>query len=186
MMKLPRLPWYYRKIKEIFLSLICVIITYSCHLRQNEKVDLRDFDFKTTDQAELFFKNVRQSEYRVVENKEAKINMFYYKRYDDLDSTRFNPVIIHHWLVDKAYLWFEIAMTEESVDIFIEKNQNTTVLSFGASSTLNHLEVNNAIFNALLDTANITYRDKPLFNNEKESTFFKVVVNDYYRLVGLK
>ncbi|MEM1408742.1 MAG: hypothetical protein AAGG59_18305, partial [Bacteroidota bacterium] len=53
-----------------------LIAVFSCHINADKKVTLDNFEFKTGDDTELFFKNVRQSYYDLEENQAAKFNLF--------------------------------------------------------------------------------------------------------------
>ena len=54
------------------LFCIMFLMQYSCQIDRDKKVNFEDFNFKTGDDTEIFFKNMRQSYYDLEENKAAK------------------------------------------------------------------------------------------------------------------
>ncbi|MDW3196961.1 MAG: hypothetical protein R8G66_31580 [Cytophagales bacterium] len=166
-------------------------VCQSCSLDQDKSIALEDIDFDTRDDTELFFKNIRQSSYHLEENKPASINIFRLKD-NPLDSNSLepNPIIIHHWLRDKAYLWLEIGGVsnfDEPLEFTVAYPESEEVLKFDGASPKNHTEVALALFNACLSEATITCNgNKILAPNTSSKTNYQLIMNDYFRLLGLK
>ncbi len=174
--------------KSIFkwLPVFCLS---SCLLKSGEKVDLSDFDFGTTDSAELFFKNVRQSYYHLEERKQAKMNLFRLSNFSEGGRhPSIQPMIIHHWPIDEASIWLEFDSTFSSPITFtLFKDQVSSTVSFNGSSRQEHLKLANSIFEVLLDSGSVRCGGEELFAfGTADRLNYKVVMNDYYRLVGLK
>ncbi len=167
------------------------LLMLSCTLNQEKPISIDDIDFSTRDDTEIFFKNIRQSSYILDENKPASINTFRLKanRLDDA-SLEPNPVIIHHWLRDKAYVWLEFGGKsdfDEPLEISIAYTQGEKALTFDGSSPHNHLEVALALFNASLSETRIYCNGtEVLAVSTPERTHYQLVLNDYFRLLGLK
>lgn len=163
----------------------------SCTLNQEKPITIEDLEFDTRDDTELFFKNIRQSSYHLEENKPASINIFRLKDIRlDSNSLEPNPVIIHHWLRDKAYIWLEfggLSNFDEPLDISIAYPQGEKTISFDGSSPKNHTEVALALFNASLTESRITCNNREVLPlNTSSRTNYQLVLNDYFRLLGLK
>ena len=63
---------------SLFFGLI-VLLT-ACTSDADKRIDAEKLEFNTTDESELYFKNVRQSEYDLAEMEDAGINIFRAKR----------------------------------------------------------------------------------------------------------
>ena len=173
---------------SIFLILMMIS---SCTLNQDKSISVDDIDFDTRDDTELFFKNIRQSSYHLEENKPASINLFRLKDYE-LDSTSLepNPVIIHHWLRDKAYIWLEfggLSNFDKPLELSIAYPEGEKRIQFDGSSPNNHTEVAIELFNASLSEVKITCENTEILKVSSEyRSNYQLVLNDYFRLLGLK
>lgn len=160
----------------------------SCLLQSDKPIDLDDFEFKTTDSSELFFKNVRQSYYELEERKEAKMNVFRWRE-NKQTETKIQPIIIHNWLRDEAYLWLEVddTLIAEAPVFILAGDTETIEHSFSNNSKEDNFKMANLIFNAILDNADISLSGIQILEKEsQERSDFMLVMNDYYRLVSLK
>lgn len=171
--------------------IVFLFLLQACTLDQERAVSLDDIDFDTRDDTELFFKNIRQSDYNLEENKAANINIYRLKdNAEDSTSSEPNPVIIHHWLRDKAYLWLEFGAQssfEVPLNITVAYPAGKKVMLFDGTSPINHTEVALELFNAALTEAAITCDGKPILTiGSAARTNYKLVLNDYFRLLGLK
>ncbi len=166
---------------------IIIFLSAGCQLSVNDRVSLEGFDFGTTDPSELFFKNVRQSYYELEERREARMNVFRIKAVSD-DSVAITPAIIHHWAIDKAYLWLEPAETLSTpLDFRLVLRTEERQVTYDGSSPLNHIECATEIFHTILDDGQIFIEGMeilPKGSGAREQ--YRIVLNDYYRLVELK
>ncbi|MEM9324324.1 MAG: hypothetical protein AAGA85_01655 [Bacteroidota bacterium] len=163
------------------------VLLSACQLAVNDRVVLDDFTFDTTDPSELFFKNVRQSYYDLEERGDAKMNVFRLSN-ESRDSLGLYPVIIQHWAIDKAYLWLEPgAGLPEHFEVEVKGADGAETYNFDGRSPHNHLEVATAIFHGFLDEAQIKVAGRELMPAASDArSNFRIVANDYYRLVELK
>ena len=169
------------------LIILLMIGVASCQLAVSDRVSLDDFDFSTTDPSELFFKNVRQSDYELEERTEARMNVFRISP-STRGSLGLYPAIIHHWALDKAYVWLEPGSTlPQQFELDIQLPSSAKKLRFDGKSPMNHAEVATEIFHAILDNGTISIEGRELMpagSPDREN--FRIVLNDYYRLVELK
>ncbi len=161
-----------------------VMVTTSCVLNQEETVDLDNFNFKTTDSSEIFFKNVRQSAYSMEEMKAAKMNVF---KLAKLSEAKVRPSIVHHWLVDEASLLLEFDSAISSPVVLIAGPDPVDSITFTGNNRLDHLKTANFLFEAATDSLQVFAADIELLPpGSTERKLFRILMNDYYRLVDLK
>lgn len=189
MMSMRKRFWSLERNNLTFLLFVAVL--QSCVLDQDKPITIEDIHFDTRDDTELFFKNIRQSSYNLEENNPASINIFRLKDNTvDSSSVEPNPVIIHHWLRDKAYLWLEFggqSNFDEPLNITIAYADGEKTLQFDGSSPKNHTEVALELFNASMTDIKITCESEEILQlNTPARTNYQLVLNDYFRLLGLK
>lgn len=171
---------------------LLLLFATSCLLEQDKSIAIEDVHFNTTDDTELFFKNIRQSDYHLEVREEAKMNLFRLKAFDrDSTSLDLYPVIIHHWLVDKAYIWLEPARVGEPIEplevVISTPDAEEIRISFDGSSPQNHLEVAMHLFDASLTDSRISVGGSeimPVLSKNRKN--YRIAMNDYFRLLGLK
>ena len=59
--------------RKLWIAVFSALV--GCSVNADKKVSLENFEFKTGDDTELFFKNVRQSYYDLEEKKAANFNL---------------------------------------------------------------------------------------------------------------
>ncbi len=101
---------------------VLLLVLFSCKIDQKKKVDPGAPDFSTTDDSELFFRNLRQPFYDKEELTEAKLNQYRLSaRVTDVQKPIINLCIVENWRFDEAYILLEpnsLLQTEDS--LFIE------------------------------------------------------------------
>ena len=188
MINMPKPFLCFKKI-SVLPSLTLLFLLSSCILDQDKTIAIEDIDFGTTDDTELFFRNIRQSDYELEERPQAKMNLFRLKAMQrDTTQQALYPVIIHHWLVDKAYLWLEPAYeTSEPITVVIGQSGEKKTFQFDGVSPQNHLAIALAMFDANLNNQTIWIGDQEMMlENSSLRKNYQLVLNDYFRLLGLK
>ncbi len=167
---------------------ICLIIFFliafvinACHPDKNAEVSAEEIDFKITDSSELFFKNVRKSEYTVEERKEAGLEL--YSRSDLLIQNQFKPIIIINWRTDRAF--FYLQQEENSEATFTIQIAGEPVI-FNAQNQQNHAEISRLIYNAILNEKEVMMNNELFFESAKQINDFRRMFFDYLRLVDIR
>jgi hypothetical protein len=111
-----------------FYLLICA--TWGCGQTPSSTDD--DL-YSTTDASELFFKNIRKSEYLLTENKTAGLDIYVNKSHDDSELIR--TQLIHNWRLDKAYIMLSVKDRDLPIKFIIDQKDT---LIFDGSSMENH------------------------------------------------
>ena len=93
--------------KKVGVIFLIALLFSSCSIDSNKKVPEGTIDFSTRDDTEIFFKNIRQSYYDLMELKEAKLNIFRWSDSPDISKPTVQLAIIHNWYEDEAFIWIE-------------------------------------------------------------------------------
>lgn len=161
-----------------------ILLLFSCHPEKNKLVGYEEIDFKTTDASEIYFKNIRQSEYQLTELQEEGFNVFQMPELK-IDSI-IQPKILHNWRMDKAY--FSLFEVSEIDFNYIIKSDTSSLneLDFRSQTQLAR-----EIYNAIIAQDSITYRiDQseylPFFKSQKSKETYRKMYFDYLRLIEVR
>lgn len=176
------------------LFLIILLTEYSCQIDRDKKANIEDFNFKTGDDTEIFFKNMRQSYYHLEENKAAKFNVFRHEdRVTEADYPLLNLAIVINYMQDEAYLLLEpndVLQDEEQMKVFWSGELNTSgEITLENYNRQEILEFTSRIYEALKKKADlyieIEKNKVPVLKNENERETFRITVSDFYRLTRI-
>lgn len=169
----------------IVLALLCS----ACYPDKDKKVDVNKLSFSTTDASELFFKNIRKSEYITEDMPQATLEVYRYKKPEQAHGL-ISPALVVNWGNDRAYLILEKSgkLSEELIFLIGDPSKADTIY-FEGSQQLQHAEVAIRIYNALLDQRQVLLLEGgetlELFTDE-ERKLFRRIVFDFLRLVELQ
>ena len=163
----------------------------ACTIDQNKTVDRSKFLFKTYDDTELFFKNVRQSEYDLEALGAANINVF---RINQRNSYKNQPhigiAIVMNWLQDEAYILIE-------PNALLNDEEHLHLISKDSAGMLNDIRLEGRGKEAMLEFATQIYEGiqqqqqfdivldpqrYPFLKEKKDRDAFRKTMSDYYRL----
>lgn len=175
-------------------SVIFIIVFVSCKIDHDKKIDREKFNFKTGDDTELFFKNMRQSYYDLEENEAAKFNVFRYEdRVQKADHPLLNLAIVINYLQDEAYLLLEPdehLRNQERLEILWSSEtgtEGTIVLENYNREEM--LEFASQVYEALQKKADFELKSEdgtdPILTDQQEREAFRVTVSDFYRLTRI-
>lgn len=169
------------------------IAVCSCKIDHNKEIDREKFTFKTGDDTEIFFKNMRQSYYDIEENNVANVIVFRYKdRVEKADHPLLNLAIVMSYLQDEAYLLLEPNSYLEDGPLEIGWqviNQEEGIIILENYNREGMLEFASEVYEAMEKHAkfHIMINDKkvPVLQNADEREAFRITVADYYRLTRI-
>ncbi len=165
----------------------------ACEKGKLPRPDFESLEFKTTEQAKLFFKNVRSFYY------EADLYSFegaeVYRWADrEKDTSRYwiNPVLVIHLLQDKAFILTEISPAVQSnCKSFLYREIDNAVdsIQWKPSSMEDHFNLNVFIYDAIDTKARIYLRLRDgqkveCLTKEKQQSNYHKQIRDFLRLVG--
>tara|TARA_Y100001949_G_C15971538_1_gene324111 strand:+ start:182 stop:688 length:507 start_codon:yes stop_codon:yes gene_type:complete len=164
------------------IQLVMMITLISCHPDKNKSIALDELSFKTTDASELYFKNVRQSDYQLEEKPEAGMNVF---RLEGLTlAAILKPAIIINWRNDMAFFYFE--QLSESEELILEISLDGQKKGFDLSNQQNHAELARQLYNAILENKKIDTPNESVFETAEDRETFRRMYFDYLRLVDIR
>ena len=177
-------------ILNLLISLMLLSVL-GCTIDRDKAVDRDKFDFKTGDDTELFFKNVRQSEYALEENEASGFRIFRHRERVQSDSLPLlNLSIVINVLKDEAYLFLEpskIVSDQETVRIQI--NPSGEVLELTTQNRDTYLEFATRIYEAMQENSEFNIEIdgtwQPILNEEETRDVFRITTSDYYRLTRI-
>lgn len=179
---------------SLILNLLISIMLLSvmgCTLDRDRAVDRDKFEFKTGDDTELFFKNVRQSEYDLEENEASGFRIFRHRERVQSDTLPLlNLSIVVNVLQDEAYLFLEpseLVAAQESIRV--QLNPSGEILELTTQNRDTYLEFVSSIYEAIQENAEFNVEVNgawlPVLGDDNEREVFRITTSDYYRLTRI-
>lgn len=179
---------------KIRLLILCITLFFSCGERRFPRPDFEKADFNTTEQAKLFFKNVRAYYY---DTDLYSFNGAEVYRWADRerDSTKIwiNPVLVVHFLQDKAFILIESsAALKESCKPFLFSASTTAYdsISLEPNAMQEHFNLNVFIYDAIEAESHLYLKSNdgqhlPVLADASKRGSFTKQMRDFLRLVGV-
>lgn len=179
-----------------FIFCFALLMSFGCTLDEGKNVNLENFEYRTYDDTELFFKNIRQSYYNQEELKHAKLNVFRVKTRNVSDSIPvLNLAIVMNWVKDESYILLEPNAyindnASETIEIkwhsgegvegewVLETSNKEGMLKL--ASNIYHGIINKYRFSLVTQLGEV-----PLLSKKREIEAFRITMSDYYRLTRL-
>lgn len=149
-----------------------------------------------TDDAYLFFRNLRQTYYHIEEMPEAGIRIYRHKNLPSYDTAAamIDVGIMVNWKMSKAYILVQPSpILGDSVTLFLEKYENEKPKSLVLKERNQHKQllfsadlfdaINSGVQLQLVDTAG---SKTPFLAEEKERDAMRITLKDFYKLTGLR
>lgn len=174
--------------KVVYLLLFMSLLA-GCRLDGDKTVDRAKITFRTGDDTELFFKNIRQSYYDLEEKSAAKLNVF---RYEDRSLAEDHPVInlaiIHNYMEDEAYILIEPnEIIADEVPLEVMRGDSAKSIELQNYSRREIIEFASQLYEAIKngEYLSVQVQDSTftLFPSSKEREAFRITMSDYYRLI---
>lgn len=175
--------------------LSCILfsaILLACNPDKNKRAKPDQIKFTTTDDAELFFKNVRRQAYDEQEMPAAKLQVYRHEDRREQDDLPFlTPALVVNWRFDEAYLLLEpnekIPNDKPLVIEWKDTLQNTSGrYRFEFGNKEEHLRFAGDLYGSILDGHRLYYLSDslalPFLADEEDRKVFRVSLFDYYRL----
>lgn len=172
------------KLLKNLAAILLMILIYSCEAERKEIIDYEELDFTTNDASEIYFKNVRQSEYKLTELRHEGFNLFEPRNVNSLEFVKLK--ILHNWRTDRAYFGL-FEETDVSIKVIIGRDTLSQVQEDFMSQTHLAREIYNGI---LLKDSIFIKADRGefqrMFFSQTEREAFRIMYFDYLRLIDVK
>lgn len=171
---------------------VAVLLLCGCNVDRGKKVDAQLLDFETSDRAEMFFKNVRQSNYVTEEDRNAGVYIYSHKDLVGDTLSAFVPTIVFNWRQDRAYVmlnWQEdfADLTEITVTAASDSLPEAQIRYYQGNMR-EQLDFSVGLYNAIADNRVLRIQhngsERPLFGSRQSQEAFRVTFYDYLRLTG--
>lgn len=179
--------------KRIF-SIIIISLIFACSLSTNQLIEKEKLTFNYTDDAYIFFRNIRQSNYDLEILEEADWRIYVHEDRQKDSSQFFNTAIVVNWRINKAYAILEISEKAKKENLTIQwsdpasKKQGEIILK--ELQRQQELAFLTEIYNHILQEHQLSWlpdgqNQAPLFSNNDYKEAFRVSMYDFYRLTGV-
>ncbi|WP_375579847.1 hypothetical protein ABWH96_01855 [Marivirga tractuosa] len=174
--------------------LFFLIVNIACSVNTSEKVELEKLRFNYTDDAYIFFRNMRQTNYDLEVMEEGGWRIY---RYEDreLDTTDFyfNISLVVNWRVNRAYPIIEMAKSIEKEGFEVKweaiESDESGKFVLGGEKRRDEMLFSSRLYNKMIDEVElfVTYKNKKqaLFKTSDQKEAFRVSMYDFYRLTGI-
>jgi hypothetical protein len=170
---------------------ILLLLLFACDSDTKKRVNRENLHFATTDDAELFFRNLRRTEYDYQNLKAAKLDIFRHQdRTQEADYPLLIPALVVNWRYDEAYIVLEANellgdvrplivkwqdRQQQEGEYILESNNKMEQLRF--ASRLYEGIQQGQLFFLPTDSVQLPFMDKPA-----DRKVFRTTLFDYYRL----
>ena len=181
------------------LRLLCccgmLVGLLGCHPNKYDTVDAEVARFETTDDSELFFKNLRQIEYTMQVHPQSKFEQYRMTNTAQMQDTATPFVglcIVFNWRADQAYIFVEpnAFFTQNQLTVYyttanvvkdsILYSVSGKELQYGFATKLyNHILLKNSMW------VEKNGQKFPLFSSEEDKEIFRRTMADFYQLVNV-
>ena len=177
------------------IALILALLNACYNPDKNKKVDPNTPTFSTSDQSEMFFKNVRQLFYDKIDMPAAKLEQYRIKeRPDDSTSALIGLVLVNNWMADEAYILVEpnAALSDmDSLQIFWRDTltQATGKYDFVFGRKENHYILANQLYHSIQEGHELEINKGgerlPFMPLQAHREPFRKTMVDFLRLVNV-
>ncbi|WP_154657089.1 hypothetical protein [Hugenholtzia roseola] len=183
--------------------LLLLVFVFACNPDYKKQVKPQEVRNRTTQNSVLFFKNMRSLDYQVIEMPQTKRNLYRYKE-SPQDSTQIQIglALVEKWDTDQAYVLLE---PNEKLNDFLAQEKTDTLkvywqnphtkaqgsLQFVWGHVDTHFIFASQLYNALIEDCVFHLKSKtqsepiPFLKQSRERENFRIVMQDYYRLVNI-
>lgn len=175
--------------------IVLAILLPACKIDRDKAVERGKFSFKTGDDTEIFFKNLRASDYVKEERKIPRWDIYRHEDlYSDSSGYEINIAIVVNIIGDEAYIlvepgnklrireqikiyWHNTGKSESGL-IILEQQNKESMLEFASQ-----------IFEAIREGKSLVLQEDekfiPVFEEEKRKDAFRKTMADYFRLTRI-
>ncbi len=174
--------------------ILFILSCMACSVNTSKKVELEKLRFSYTDDAYIFFRNMRQSQYDLEVMEEGGWRIYQHEdRQQDTTDFYFNVSLVVNWRVNRVYPIVE--MTEEykqeglTVEWKAMESEKEGTITLEGNRRRDEMLFVSKLYNKMTEEVeffiSIENEKTPLFPDTDTKEAFRVSLYDFYRMTGL-
>jgi len=174
----------------LILSSLWILI--GCDMHKSKVIDPGKVNFRTFEDSELFFKNLRQTYYDKESLDSAGLDKYRFEdRVQATDRPIINLMIVHNWRLDMAHIFVEPNgfFTSDTLQVFWESpaDGQTGSYHYHKGNTRQQLQFATELYSSIQQEhsmwVELSGERHPLLQDEPSREAFRITMVDFYRLV---
>lgn len=176
------------------IILLNVLIYCACSVNTSKEIDLEKITFNYRDDAYIFFRNMRQTNYDIEILEKAGWRIYRHEdNSEDTGDYYFKTALVVNWRANKAYPIIEMQKSIEKDGLQLSwvdpKSNESGTIALGSLSRFEEMKLLTQIYNHVMKERKLNWKpdgeiSKPLFANSDEIESFRVTMYDFFRLTG--
>jgi hypothetical protein len=184
-----------KNMKFFWIVIFPLLFWIGCEQPEAQKVFTGDKQFRTTDPSLLRFNNLRTVYYYRERPKNTKLDIYKLRKFTmTKEYPLLIPVIVHNWMEEEAYLFFENNLYPYFMDTVTVKWQSSLdsmntegVYELALRNKQNQYEFSGKLYESLQKGHDLFIKNSknefvPFYDNIDDKSAFNTTIRDYYRL----
>lgn len=173
--------------------LLFVLSIFACSINTSKKVEIEKLRFNYTDDAYIFFRNMRQSNYDIEVMEKGEWRIYRHEdRQTDTTEFYFNISLVVNWRVNRVYPIIEMtkSFNKQNFQVHWEAidSEEEGSISMEGEKRKDEMIFTAKLYNKLSDEVEmfVNHNNKklPLFADTDQKEAFRVSLYDFYRMTG--
>ena len=170
-----------------------MVVTLVMVAPEDRPIKIETADFRMPENEEIYFKNIRSFYYSLEEREDAGFNLYRLKkRRIDTLNPNFQLAIVQNWRQDQAYIIFETNDAWEKPDtmqLAVSDGNNHDTIRISTWNSIEQYFFSAHLYMALREKENtyqllVNNKWTPTLANGDDRSNLKIVLKDYFKLVG--
>ena len=166
----------------------------ACSVNTSKKVELDELRFSYTDDAYIFFRNMRQTHYDLEVMEEGGWRIYRHEdRQQDTTDFYFNVSLVVNWKLNRVYPIIEMTERFKKEGLVVEwralESEESGKITLEGIKRRDEMLFVSRIYNKMTEEVeffiSIENQKTPLFPNTDAKEAFRISLYDFYRMTGL-
>ena len=166
----------------------------ACSVNTSKKVELEKLRFNYTDDAYIFFRNMRQTHYDLEVMEEGGWRIYRHEdRQQDTSDFYFNVSLVVNWKLNRVYPIIEMTEQLKKEGLVVEwralESEESGKITLEGMKRRDEMLFVSKIYNKMTEEVeffiSIENQKTPLFPNTDAKEAFRISLYDFYRMTGL-
>tara|TARA_R100000027_G_scaffold66767_1_gene63404 strand:+ start:254 stop:760 length:507 start_codon:yes stop_codon:yes gene_type:complete len=166
----------------------------ACSVNTSKKVELEKLRFSYTDDAYIFFRNMRQTHYDLEVMEEGGWRIYRHEdRQQDTSGFYFNVSLVVNWKLNRVYPIIEMTEQLKKEGLVVEwralESEESGKITLEGMKRRDEMLFVSKIYNKMTEEVeffiSIENQKTPLFPNTDAKEAFRISLYDFYRMTGL-